>query len=169
MFKKLILTVAPLLVISGGIALAHKIDKPKDENKVTICHRTNSVTNPYEKISVDESAVDGQGNNDHTLHTGPVPLSESEAQTLKDNKTKWGDIIPGKLNWDSNGQAVYLNDCTYPPDLCSNIEGVQTEVPKDKVAKNGECVGVESNPSNPTGAQGSGEIITGDNGFPPNK
>jgi len=88
-------------------------------NKVTICHRTNSVKNPYVKITVDASAVDGQGNNDHSHHTGPVATSEAVAQALKDNKTKWGDIIPSAadggvgagLNWDSVGQAVFSNGC----------------------------------------------------------
>ncbi|HSX52936.1 MAG TPA: hypothetical protein VLF90_01020 [Patescibacteria group bacterium] len=92
---------------------------PEVENKVTICHRTNSVTNPYVRITVDASAVDGQGNNDHTHHTGPVATSEEVAQALKDSKTKWGDIIPDAadggvgagLNWDSVGQAVFNNNC----------------------------------------------------------
>lgn len=86
------------------------------ENKVTICHRTNSVKNPYVEIPVDTSAVDGQGNNDHSLHIGPVVTPETDVQALKDNKIKWGDIIPpvtgvtSGLNWDS-GQAVLENGC----------------------------------------------------------
>ena len=35
-----------------------------NEDNVTICHRTNSVSNPYVVITVDPSAVDGDlGNN----------------------------------------------------------------------------------------------------------
>ena len=87
-----------------------------NEIKVTICHRTNSVKNPYVKITVDASAVDGQSNNDHSHHIGPVATSEAVAQALKDSKTKWGDIIPPVpgvttgLNWDS-GQEVLKNGC----------------------------------------------------------
>jgi hypothetical protein len=87
------------------------------EDKVTICHRTNSVKNPYVKISVDESAVDGEGKDDHSHHTGPVAWSEAVAQQLKDAKEKWGDIIPPVegvtkgLNWTTVGMAVYNNDC----------------------------------------------------------
>ncbi len=90
-----------------------------ETDKVTICHRTNSVKNPYVKITVDASAVDGEGNNDHTQHTGPVATSEEVARSLKNDKTKWGDIIPSEedggvgdgLNWGADGQAVFNNNC----------------------------------------------------------
>lgn len=108
------------LTLMASIALPKVVSAtPEVENKVTICHRTNSVKNPYVEITVDASAVDGQGNNDHTQHTGPVATSEAVAQALKDAKTKWGDIIPDAadggvgagLNWDSVGQAVFENGC----------------------------------------------------------
>lgn len=91
----------------------------------SFCHRSNSVTNPYQVVpfSTNYSEIDGVGNNDHTLHTGPVVTSEAQAQILKDAKISWGDIIPpvpGVLpagyNWTAEGQAVYNAECSYPED-----------------------------------------------------
>lgn len=91
--------------------------------KVTICHRTNSVTNPYVQNTVAQSAVDGVGNSDHYgEHKGPVATSEAVAQILKDNKINWGDIIPpvpnvhAGLNWTTEGQIIYRNNCNLPLD-----------------------------------------------------
>jgi len=96
------------------------------EDQVTICHRTTSVTNPYVTITVDESSVDGvaanqQGADHFGEHTGPLVTSEAEAQALKDAKTEWGDIIPPVaghqgLNWPA-GQAILENGCNFvtPP------------------------------------------------------
>lgn len=94
---------------------AHNNPKGDDEIKTTICHRTNDVKKPYVRITVSENAIDGEGKNDHTHHTGPVATSEAVAQNLKNNKTKWGDIIPNQLNWSDEGKKVYDNDCKYPP------------------------------------------------------
>jgi hypothetical protein len=82
------------------------------EHKVTICHRTNSYTNPYVVITVDIASVKFQG---HDGHDGPIfspDIPKGE---------KWGDIIPsfdfgpgnqydGK-NWDETGQDIWHNDC----------------------------------------------------------
>jgi hypothetical protein len=94
--------------------------------KVTICHRTDSVKNPYEQITVDASAVDGVGKSDHYgEHQGPLASTTVVAQQLKDAHTKWGDIIPplagvhNGLNWTSDGQAIYNADCVVPtPPTC---------------------------------------------------
>lgn len=105
---------AVALVAGTGMASAHRNDEPK----VTICHRTDSVTNPYVQETVDLSAVDGEGHDDHTSHTGPVATSQDVAQALKDAHEKWGDIIPPRgeldgLNWTEDGIAVYDNGCAF--------------------------------------------------------
>jgi hypothetical protein len=112
---------ALMLIIGNAAVIVHAA--PQDDHKVTICHRTDSVTNPYNQQSVDVDSADGNtgndnGQSDHSEHTGPVATSQTVAQSLKDNKQNWGDIIPphdnyGGLNWDANGQAVYNNNCNY--------------------------------------------------------
>lgn len=94
-------------------------------HKVTICHRTDSATNPYVKITVDDDAVDGQaashGNHaDHYgEHKGPLAYSEAYAQQLKDSHIEWGDIIPpvapyhSGQNWDTQGQTILNNGCKF--------------------------------------------------------
>ncbi len=103
-------------------------------HKITLCHGTNSVTNPYVMITVDADAADGdtgndKGQGDHSTHVGPVANNQSYAQSLKDSKTAWGDVIPshdnyGGLNWDAQGQAVYNAGCNY-----ASVTTTTTETP----------------------------------------
>lgn len=122
-----IIAIAAVAVAIGGMvgltqtstAEAKKAKPPK----VTICHRTNAVNNPYVQLTVAQSAVDGVAGNsgskpDHYgEHQGPLVTATAQAQALKDNKIKWGDIIPpvpgfhDGLNWTTEGQAVYNNGC----------------------------------------------------------
>ncbi len=114
----LLLAVAPLPWLGVGAAAA----TPGEDAKITICHRTNAVTNPYVVITVDTSAADGDlGNNtgqgDHYAeHLGPVFDSDADYQPPFSGD-EWGDIIPpiagvhDGLNWSEAGQAIYANDC----------------------------------------------------------
>ncbi|MGH2795602.1 MAG: hypothetical protein ACRDKG_15020, partial [Actinomycetota bacterium] len=101
-----------MLSAIAGSAFADAVEK------VTICHANNAATNPYVQEDVPLSSVDGEGNNDHTLHTGPIAISEEHAAELKANDEDWGDIIPPfggfpGLNWDETGMEIFENDCEY--------------------------------------------------------
>lgn len=84
-----------------------------DTPNVTLCHASNSDTNPYGKITVDAAGAFSA----HLGDTGPV-----WDPTLKDNKIQWGDIIPPfeyqgttySLNWDAAGMAIWNNNCNIP-------------------------------------------------------
>jgi len=71
-------------------------------HKQTICHRTNSDTNPYIRETVDVASILKKSG--HDSHTGPVWNS-----TLKPSHIKWGDIIPAFTYTDKKGHPE-----TYP-------------------------------------------------------
>lgn len=97
--------------------------------KVTLCHRTNSNTNPYVQITVDENAVVKQG---HDGHDGPVWNSGLKAQHVK-----WGDIIPpfgeypGK-NYPA-GKSILDDGCKIPTSSPSPTPTVTRPTPTPTV------------------------------------
>ena len=105
------------LLITSGVTVA----AAGPAHKITICHRTNSIDNPYVRITVDEDAADGdlgndKGRGDHFMeHQGPV--FDPAVDTRK--RTDWGDIIPpidgvhDGRNWVA-GRAIYDNGCDLP-------------------------------------------------------
>lgn len=96
-------------------------------DKITICHATDSNTNPYVRETVNVDSTGGgkdKGVADHLAHTGPV-----WDPTLKSAGTAWGDIIPPvpgtdpvkSLNWtnqdgtaNTDGQAIWTYNCNIP-------------------------------------------------------
>lgn len=118
-----------LLLVGGGLNVA---SSEPAHVKVTICHRTNSVSNPYNKITVSLNAVDGEGHSDHQGHDEGGIFDP--AIDYPPNQKDWGDIIPpfdengdpitdlsfpGSLNWPL-GQTIFENgDCevTGEPEL----------------------------------------------------
>ncbi len=143
-------TIAFLSTLSAVATQTHQL------HRVTICHATNSVSNPYVRMTVGEAAVDGQfgndnGHGDHLLkHEGPLFDAANPVPG-------WGDIIPpfysdgltptsySSANWDDAGQAFFDNGCNATgeggADVCPNIDGDQSEVPDGLyVNEQGECV-----------------------------
>jgi hypothetical protein len=99
------LSVLGVTAISGADSAPHK---------VTLCHATDSVSNPYDLITVDyHGAVDG-----HAGHTGPLFSPDQASQG-------WGDVIPpfdfgpdgtfAGMNWSADGQAILANGCVVMP------------------------------------------------------
>ena len=76
-------TALAVMMLAAPAAATPKNDA--GEHKITICHVTNSETNPYVVIEVDVAAFDGEGKNDHTHHVNKdglvdVPFVDGECQ-----------------------------------------------------------------------------------------
>jgi len=114
-----------LFTLAFSFSSIAKADNNSDGDKVTICHRTNSTSNPYNTETVDENSVNGQGNGDHLLHIGSV-FNPNTNYPAPHNGDQWGDIIPPfnnnnqsydnpqtSLNWPA-GQSIWANNCNIP-------------------------------------------------------
>lgn len=70
-----------------------------DPHKATICHATSSETNPYVKLTVDYSAIDGQKKNDHSHHVGDI-IPSVDGVNIGQNWTEGQEI------WDADCQIA---------------------------------------------------------------
>lgn len=108
-------TVATLSLSTAAFATTNT-ESNNTDHKVTICHATNSATNPYVKITVDTHAAVKAGHAGHD--EGVVATSVAKATELKEAKITWGDVIPAipeqnfaGLNWTADGKALFNHDC----------------------------------------------------------
>ncbi len=84
-------------------------------NKVTICHCTSSSNNPYVVIKVPQSAIDGYGDNDHSLHDCDIiPITDRN----NDGKIDKEDCLVEKPTYDNicfTGIFESVVRCSYDP------------------------------------------------------
>ena len=105
-----------------GLVLVSSASGDPSDHKVTLCHATDSSTNPYVGLTVDYHSVLGQG---HGGHDGPVfdPFAQG----------KWGDIIPSfdfgpnaqyaGMNLNAIGQNILTNGCATTAPTTSVLGG----------------------------------------------
>jgi len=103
---------AAVVVACGAIAVASGAGAL--EHKITLCHATDSTTNPYVAITVDYHSTVKAG---HGAHEGPIYFEGIEG--------RWGDIIPafdfgdGKqfdgMNLGDGGQQILDAGCIGTP------------------------------------------------------
>jgi hypothetical protein len=115
-----------VLVLAAGlvIPLAANATQPDPEHKVTLCHATQSASNPYSLVTVDVAAVLDGGHGDHTgpIFDPSVPKQDG-----------WGDIIPAfdfgpgeqypGMNLTADGQAILAANCVVSPTTTTTTGG----------------------------------------------
>ena len=114
MKRLMLLTLVTLLALGGtGQAQTHTpLDSAKKKEKVTICHRTGSNTNPYVLIRVSKSALKA-----HARHTGDIiPAPAGGCPACAHRRRPGGTALtatltgaaeaPGPGDPDGSGQAT---------------------------------------------------------------
>jgi len=106
---------AAALSAYSGVPLGGLARGSTGQHPITICHRTDSETNPYVRVTIDTASTNVAGHEDHT---GGVWFNGHP------KAPKWGDIIPPTdddhdfsvtpLNWTPMGRAIWHNDCKPP-------------------------------------------------------
>ena len=114
--KSSLVALAAASFLSTVVVVGQSAQPAKAANKITICHRTHSTTNPYRRITVSTSSVNR--NNGHSDHIGG-PFDATFA--YPSNAKNWGDIIPDAsaggannlaLNFTGRGLAIYNGSST---------------------------------------------------------
>ncbi len=115
--RKIVASLLVAIVVGAGSALAAigligPADAGGRHHAITICHRTNSRTKPYVRVTVDAASTEFAG---HERHIGSIWSPARADQSM------WGDIIPPTtddharsvtpLNWHAGGQALWNNGC----------------------------------------------------------
>jgi hypothetical protein len=141
-----------LFILFGIAPSAANATQPNPEHKVTLCHATDSYSNPYVEINVDVASVLHNG---HDGHNGPIFFPAIPKHT------KWGDIIPpfdfgpgevyGGKNWTSEGIAILNAGCNAPttPTTTSSVPETTTVGPTTSTTIAGETTTSTSSPPPP--------------------
>ncbi len=104
-----IVGLAGVAVVAPNPILPEPMADAAPRAKVEICHRTSAIKNPYRRIRISESAINGG----HSRHTGGVFDVANPA-----SNSGWGDIYksnkpPGReANWTTAGLAIFGIDAS---------------------------------------------------------
>lgn len=121
-----IATLLTMAVISINPAQAIS---PRASSKVTICHRTHAVTNPYRRITVNISSIITNGSNGHDAEThnpfygdgdrggsdtGNARRVFDPTFTYPNNQKQWQDIIPA-FSYEQGGNTIRFPGLNWDP------------------------------------------------------
>ncbi len=123
---------APFILAAACFAFAvpaAHATKPNPEHKVTICHATSSVKNPYVRITVDVATLFGPKGHLHHVHDIIPPFSYN------------GKQYPG-LNW-LGGEVTWDNGCHIAEETTTTAAATTTTQPQ---CVEDECVTTTTEP-----------------------
>lgn len=116
--RKFLFTVAAFAVATLALAVPAHATQDQPDHKVWICHGLPfAADHDYNLIQVDQDAVDGEGENDHTSHVG--------------REDRFDDIIPAPQGEDGPycPETPPVTTTTEPPTTTTTEPPVTTTVP----------------------------------------